>query len=190
MIECNSQCLCSKTCSNRLVQNGINLDIEVFPTPGKGWGLKTLQDIIKGQFVCEYAGEIISSKEAKRRTNLNQENHNYIIVIKEHIKNNQILSTHVDPMYFGNVGRFINHSCDPLLTMVPVRIDSLIPVLALFAAKNICKNTELTFDYSGGSCSGEEVSGPTPESSRKQCMCGTSSCSGYLPFDSSLFKST
>lgn len=165
------------------------MNLEIFPTPNKGWGLKTLQDITKGQFVCEYAGEIISFHEAKRRTQQNQGDHNYIIVIKEHIKNGQTLCTHVDPVYRGNAGRFINHSCDPLLVMIPVRIDSLIPVLALFAVKDIAKNTELTFDYSGVSSESCKVIQQTSSrtESRKKCSCGSVNCAGYLPFDSTLF---
>ncbi|KXJ17444.1 Histone-lysine N-methyltransferase SETMAR [Exaiptasia diaphana] len=185
VIECNSQCSCSHSCSNRLVQNGIMMNLEVFSASNKGWGLQTLQDIKKGQFVCEYAGEIISLKEAKRRTQQKQGDHNYIIVIKEHIKHGQTLCTHVDPVYYGNAGRFINHSCDPLLVMIPVRIDSLIPVLALFAVKDIAMYTELTFDYSGG---GEVMQqNSSSPGIKKKCSCGSVNCAGYLPFDSTLF---
>lgn len=167
------------------------MNLEVFPEQNKDWGLKTLEAIVPGQFVCEYAGEIISLSEAKRRTQENQGRHNYIIVIKEHVSNNQVLRTHVDPIYQGNAGRFINHSCDPNLIMIPVRTDSLIPVLALFAIKDIPENTELTFDYSGGcsnSChSNAEMQDSSLSTIQKKCCCGSLGCLGYLPFDRTLF---
>lgn len=157
----------------------------------KGWGLRTLDTIRPGQFVCEYAGEIIPLKEAKRRTHQNQGQHNnYIVVIKEHIQNNQALRTHVDPIYNGNAGRFINHSCDPNLVMIPVRTDCLIPVLALFAIKDISANTELSFDYSGGCATkncNTEIKVKSLNSAMKKCHCGAQNCVGFLPFDEALF---
>lgn len=157
----------------------------------KGWGLRTLDTIIPGQFVCEYAGEVISLNEAKRRTKENQGHHNYIIVLKEHIQNSKVLRTHVDPLYKGNAGRFINHSCDPNLIMIPVRIDSLIPTLALFAVKEIAANSELSFDYSGGFASKDngatEVKDCSLSRDKKKCYCGAQNCVGFLPFDDTLF---
>lgn len=39
----------------------------MFRTEGKGWGVRTLKDIPRGTFVCEYIGEIISDSEADKR---------------------------------------------------------------------------------------------------------------------------
>lgn len=36
-------------------------------TEGRGWGVKTLLDIPKGIFICEYIGELISDSEADGR---------------------------------------------------------------------------------------------------------------------------
>ncbi|XP_031566095.1 histone-lysine N-methyltransferase SETMAR-like isoform X1 [Actinia tenebrosa] len=189
VFECNSSCSCSLFCGNRLIQNGITTRLQVFKTGEKDWGLRTLDNIQKGHFVCEYAGEIISYDEAKKRT-LTQKGNNYIIVIREHISGNQILRTHVDPKYHGNAGRFINHSCDPNLVMIPVRIDSLIPILALFSLKDIPQGIELTFDYSGGDSASENKQfigqNSRPDMTRI-CHCKTTKCTGYLPCNSSLF---
>ena len=45
--ECNSQCKCSKTCLNRVVQNPLKLSFQVFKTGNRGWGLRSVHDIPK-----------------------------------------------------------------------------------------------------------------------------------------------
>ena len=82
--------------------------------------------------------------------------------------------------------------------MVPVRVDSIVPQLALFAARNINIGEELS------DCSGEfdhwhshEIKVEQHElkslqkqgKERKSCQCGALNCRGYLPFDSSLYSS-
>ncbi|KAI1295671.1 Histone-lysine N-methyltransferase eggless [Halotydeus destructor] len=64
--ECNDSCTCSRTCNNRLVQNGITCHLEVFMTENRGWGVRTLHDIPAASFVCNYQGEIMSSEEADK----------------------------------------------------------------------------------------------------------------------------
>ena len=110
----------------------------------KGLGLYAEEDIPRYSFVCEYAGEVIGLDEAKRRldqTNVTKDM-NYLIVLREHCSQGLLL-TCVDPKFFGNVGRFANHSCDPNMVMIPVRVDDAIPKLCLFARINIKTGEEL-----------------------------------------------
>ncbi|XP_067907557.1 histone-lysine N-methyltransferase SETMAR [Heterodontus francisci] len=194
VFECNIMCQCSEACKNRLVQRGFTFKLQVFKTTKKGWGLRTLEPIRRGRFVCEYGGEIISLPEASRRIqSQNAGDMNYIIAVREHLSSGEVLQTYVDPTHIGNVGRFINHSCDPNLYMVPVRVNSLVPRLALFAACNIAAEEELSYDYSGrfnnlqkGGTTKQRSSGET--SALKSCYCGAQSCTGFLPFDSSLYN--
>lgn len=200
VFECNSCCGCPESCPNRVVQKGQHLQLQVFKTECKGWALRPLEIVKKFAFVAEYAGELISVQEAKQRAlQLTHETGNYLIVLREHSSNNQILRTHVDARFHGNASRFINHSCSPNLVMVPVRVDSIVPRLALFAARDIDVGEELSFDYSGQfsiwstgklphKCDGMEVlrsCGTEP----KRCSCGSWNCSGFLPFDPSLYVS-
>ena len=41
--------------------------MELYKTQLTGWGVRALQEIPKGTFVCEYVGEIITDKEADQR---------------------------------------------------------------------------------------------------------------------------
>nr|XP_020824127.1 histone-lysine N-methyltransferase SETMAR isoform X1 [Phascolarctos cinereus] len=193
VFECNAMCQCSEECKNRIVQRGLQFNLQVFKTDKKGWGLRTLEFIPRGRFVCEYAGEILGSSEACRRIQ-QQTKHdfNYIIAVREHVWNGQIIETFVDPTNIGNIGRFLNHSCEPNLLMVPVRIDSMVPRLALFAARDILPKEELSYDYSGRFHNLTKNNGdqemPDKAKMGKPCYCGTKSCAAFLPYDSSLYS--
>lgn len=44
-------------CTNRLVQHGLQVRLQLFKTQNKGWGIRCLDDVAKGSFVCIYAGK-------------------------------------------------------------------------------------------------------------------------------------
>ncbi|KAM3621050.1 uncharacterized protein V6R79_005283 [Siganus canaliculatus] len=201
VFECNALCTCSDACSNRVVQRGLTFKLEVYWTNKRGWGVRTLEAIPQGAFVCEYAGEVISFQEARRRQLAqSSEENNYIIAVKEHAGMNSVTETFVDPAVVGNVGRFLNHSCQPNLFMQPVRVHSVVPRLALFAGQDIDAQEELTFDYSGGygnhlpvellstqSAAAIQVS-RTAGLQRKECHCGAENCVQFLPLDLSVLS--
>lgn len=176
ILECNPQCTCNQNCGNRLVQYGPLSNLQVANVGEKGFGLITKKMINKGQFICEYAGEIISIDEARRRfeINKNDSSMNYVLVVSEHI-GEQIIVTCIDPKYFGNIGRYCNHSCQPNANLVPVRVESVIPRLCLFASRDIESGEEITFNYASG------VVNSVHQLSDKPCLCGSSNCLGYLP---------
>ncbi|XP_060080624.1 histone-lysine N-methyltransferase SETMAR-like [Ylistrum balloti] len=186
IFECNILCTCPPDCQNRLIQKGISIKMEVFYSETKGLGLRTLETIDQGTFVCEYAGEIISFAEAKERTKRQSEHDmNYVITVKEHHRTGVIM-THVDPSTRGNIGRYVNHSCSPNLSMVPVRVNSMVPKLCLFAVKDIPPFTELTFDYGHASTINSDDIGLT--TFLKKCHCGAHVCKGYLPYEPLLYE--
>ncbi|KAL8212678.1 UNVERIFIED_CONTAM: hypothetical protein K2H54_055370, partial [Gekko kuhli] len=194
IFECNVMCQCGESCQNRVVQRGLQFRLEIFKTAKKGWGLHTLDFIPKGRFVCEYAGEVLNFREACRRVQLQSpSDSNYIIAIREHLCDGQIMETFVDPTHTGSVGRFLNHSCEPNLIMVPVRINSMVPKLALFADRDICAEEELSYDYSGRhhnyfpALQRDQEKPQGEELKKKPCYCGAKSCTGFLPYDGSLF---
>ncbi|KAJ1077970.1 hypothetical protein K5549_011297 [Capra hircus] len=67
LFECNHACSCWRTCRNRVVQNGLRARLQLYRTQNMGWGVRSLQDIPLGTFVCEYVGELISDSEADVR---------------------------------------------------------------------------------------------------------------------------
>ena len=47
--ECNKFCQCNNTCMNRVAQNPIRIPLQVFKTDRRGWGIRTLCDIPRGE---------------------------------------------------------------------------------------------------------------------------------------------
>ncbi|XP_030043724.1 histone-lysine N-methyltransferase SETDB1 isoform X2 [Microcaecilia unicolor] len=65
--ECNKRCKCNLVmCTNRLVQHGLQVRLQLFKTQNKGWGIRCLDDIAKGSFVCIYAGKILTDDFADK----------------------------------------------------------------------------------------------------------------------------
>jgi SET domain-containing protein len=77
--------------------------MEPFHTMGRGWGLRTLEDIKAGQFVIEYVGEVIDEAEYKRRLHRKKElkNENFYFLT---IDNNRT----IDAEPKGNLSRFMS----------------------------------------------------------------------------------
>ncbi|XP_041004192.1 probable inactive histone-lysine N-methyltransferase SUVR2 isoform X2 [Juglans microcarpa x Juglans regia] len=155
--ECWSKCGCSKSCGNRVVQRGITCKLQVFCTSeGKGWGLRTLEDLPKGAFVCEYAGEILTNTELYDRNLENSKSGKptYSVLLDADwgsgdLKNEEALC--LDATFFGNVARFINHRClDANLVEIPVKVESPDRIyyhLAFFTTRVVAALEELTWDY-------------------------------------------
>lgn len=174
VIECNPRCGCSTNCSNRLVQFGPNRDLEIIDVGAKGYGVVCKSSLQKGEFVCEYAGEIISNEEAAQRRK--NDNNNYIFVLNEIVSGDSVVKTVIDATCIGNIGRYINHSCNPNCIVVPVRVDSLVPRLAIFALRDIPNGEEITYSY----CSLTSNQTACPDE-RKPCLCGEMNCAKFLP---------
>lgn len=177
IIECNSHCTCRENCGNRVIQNGPLDSLIVLKVNGKGFGLFTNKRIKKCQFICEYAGEVIGIEEAKRRVEANKDSMNYVLVVSEYIED-RVMVTCIDPKYFGNIGRYSNHSCEPNANLVPIRVEGPVPRLCLFASRDIEVGEEITFNYAGG------VTSSVHNLSDTRCLCGSNNCSGYLPHNS------
>lgn len=179
--ECNNMCKCyGKNCGNRLIQYGPRNSLKIIKCPNnKGMGLVTTNKIYKGSFICEYAGEIISEAEANIRYTYNQQANsmNYIFCINEYFGNRQ-MKTFIDPSKFGNIGRYINHSCEPNCKVIPIRVNNIIPHICIFALKDIKPDSELTFDYGDGYLGFESIENST---NKKECLCNTKNCRKFLP---------
>lgn len=81
---------------------------------GKGWGLRTLKDLPKGAFVCEYIGEVLTNVELFERVSRSPEGEKYshpvLLDADWHtgaLKDEEALC--LDATNYGNVARFINH---------------------------------------------------------------------------------
>lgn len=188
--ECNDLCNCESNCKNRVVQHGRTVLLQIFKTKTRGWGLRAMQDLKKGQFVDTYRGEIITNEEANQRSKsrtVDQEI--YLMDLDKWTEEDGAAQYVCDGMHVGGPTRFINHSCDPNCAIYTVsynHADISIYDLAFFSTEFIPKGTELTFDYVG-----EEDHTPITEKRADElekekgyrpakCLCGTDVCRGYF----------
>ena len=98
-----------------------------------GWGCRTRQLIQKGEFVIEMTGEIVvNGNDGIKMASIGKDI--YVLSMRK----------------YGNASKFINHSCNPNLIIVPVFMehnDHRCPHLALFALRDIKMDEQLTVDY-------------------------------------------
>lgn len=65
--ECSLLCKCDRRiCQNRVVQHGPQVRLQVFKTEKKGWGVRCLDDIDRGTFVCIYSGRLLSRSDTEK----------------------------------------------------------------------------------------------------------------------------
>jgi SET domain-containing protein len=135
---------------------------ELRRSPIHGWGVFATTFIKAGTRIIEYRGERISREEANRRyaRKLTQTTHTFLFILDEH--------TVLDGGRFGNLARYINHSCEPNCESLQ---DSRGRVF-IEAIADIPPGVELTMDYH------LQVADGNPDTWRRDypCYCGTPSC--------------
>ena len=179
MEECHPDvCPCGEHCLNQRFQKCQYCKLKLFYTKHKGFGILADQQIDEGDFVIEYVGEVINQKEFSKRMDRSKGQKNFYIITIGGGK-------YVDASFKGNLGRFINHSCNPncrpeiwyILLVWYVSVLRLFyrlvrgqKCVGIFALRKIEPGEELTFDYRF------ERIGTT----KQKCHCGEKNCRGYL----------
>jgi euchromatic histone-lysine N-methyltransferase len=152
VIECNPECRCDAlNCRNRVVGNRSRIQLMIVRTPTKsGWGVRAVDFIPKGTFVCEYLGSVIQDPVVAeimgREYDTNLES--YLFDLDAYAPKDLEMLT-VDPSREGNISRYINHSCDPNLVQISIGTvnSTLFHRIGFFAGRNIYPNEELGFHY-------------------------------------------
>ncbi|KAF5953368.1 hypothetical protein HYC85_006224 [Camellia sinensis] len=200
VFECGPNCGCGLGCINRISQQGIKYQLEVFRTPEKGWAVRSRDFIPSGAPVCEYIGVLRRTDELD-----NVAENDYIFEIDclhtmkeiggrerrlgdasgpisnhlEKIDDRALDSTPefcIDAGSVGNVARFINHSCEPNLfvqCVLSMHHDVRLARVVLFAAEKIAPFQELTYDYGYAL---DSVIGPDGKIKELLCRCGMADC--------------
>ncbi|KAL3634423.1 Histone-lysine N-methyltransferase member suvh2 [Castilleja foliolosa] len=167
VFECGPHCRCPPTCRNRVTQKGIKHRLEVFRSRETGWGVRSLDLIQAGSFICEYTGVVLTREQAQLFT-MNGDNLIYPSRFAERWKEwgnlSQIFSDYAIPAYpsippldfamdvsrMRNVACYISHSSIPNVFVQLVLYDHnniSFPHLMLFALENIPPLRELCLDY-------------------------------------------
>uniref|UniRef100_A0A804LX21 Histone-lysine N-methyltransferase H3 lysine-9 specific SUVH5 n=2 Tax=Zea mays TaxID=4577 RepID=A0A804LX21_MAIZE len=195
IFECGSSCKCPPSCRNRVSQHDMKIPLEVFRTTKTGWGVRSLWSIPAGSFICEYIGEVQHQKAADKRRNnnylfdvgLNYDDENVSSVLLSNVSGLNSSSScsqamedvrfTIDASVYGNIGRFINHSCSPNLQAQNVlrdHGDKRMPHIMFFAAETIPPLQELTYDYNNSEI--DRVQGVNRRMKSKVCQYSSSLC--------------
>ncbi|XP_062706947.1 histone-lysine N-methyltransferase eggless [Aedes albopictus] len=70
--ECNSRCKCKSNCLNRVVQHPLMTKLQVFKTSNRGWGIRCLNDVAKGSFICIYSGHLLTEEAGNTICEMNE----------------------------------------------------------------------------------------------------------------------
>ncbi|KAK9049221.1 hypothetical protein SSX86_031812 [Deinandra increscens subsp. villosa] len=168
-IECvKGTCPCGDFCSNQQFQKRKYSKLKCFPSGKKGFGLQLQEDIPKGRFLIEYVGEVLDmlAYEARQKEYASKgHKHFYFMTLNG--------SEVIDACAKGNLGRFINHSCQPNCRTEKWMVNGEV-CIGLFAIRDIKQGEELTFDYNYVRVFGAAA---------KKCVCGSSRCRGVIGGD-------
>ncbi|KAJ4720318.1 Histone-lysine N-methyltransferase H3 lysine-9 specific SUVH4 [Melia azedarach] len=200
VFECGPRCACGPGCVNRTTQQGLRYRLEVYRTEDKGWAVRSWDFIPSGAPVCEYTGVLRRSDELdnvsendfifeidcwqtmneiggreKRLRNVSVPTSNLVEKKNDKVPENAPEFC-IDAGLYGNVARFVNHSCEPNLFVQCVlssHHDIRLARVVLFAADDIPPMQELTYDYGYKL---DSVIGPDGKIKQMPCNCGTADC--------------
>jgi len=167
IFECGPFCACPPQCRNRVSQKGLKYRLEVFRSLQTSWGVRSLDLIQAGTFICEFAGVVLTREQAQLFA-MNGDSSIYPNRFSERWAEWGNLSQ-VDPKYvrpshpsippldfsldvstMRNVACYISHSSSPNVLVQFVLYDHnnlMFPHLMLFAMENIPPMRELSLDY-------------------------------------------
>lgn len=162
-------CPCGETCSNRPLGQLPCPKTKIVRTLNRGWGLVLQEPVRAGDFIVEYAGEIIDERESAERLLYDKQTGEDNFYLME-ISPNYV----IDAKYKGSIARFINSSCHPNCeTQRWVDAATGETRVGIFAIEDIPKGTELTYDYNFAHFGDESATSFV-------CMCGHPLCRGTL----------
>ncbi|CAA0841721.1 Histone-lysine N-methyltransferase- H3 lysine-9 specific SUVH5 [Striga hermonthica] len=173
--ECGPLCGCPPACMNRVGQQKLRYELEIFKTERRGWGVRSRELIPSGGFVCEYLGELLRDKDADLRVG-----HDEYLFDIYNSRGRRVDGYAIDGAVYGNVGRFINHSCSPNVYAQDVcydHTDKRIPHIMFFATRDIPPWEELAYDYNYKPDTVRDANGNIKT---KDCFCGSRQCRGRL----------
>lgn len=168
IFECGPFCSCPPTCWNRVTQKGVKNRFEVFRSMETGWGVRSLDMIQAGSFICEYTGVVLTREQAQVFTmngedslvyparfgdrwsewgDLSQVFQDYVRPCSPSVPQ---LEFAMDVSRMRNVACYMSHSSCPNVFVQLVLFDhtnSAFPHLMLFAMEDIPPLRELSLDY-------------------------------------------
>ncbi|XP_073132578.1 histone-lysine N-methyltransferase family member SUVH9-like [Henckelia pumila] len=167
IFECGPNCGCPPSCQNRVSQKGLKNRFEVFRSRETGWGVRSLDTIQAGSFICEYAGVVLTREQVQIFT-MNGDSLIYPSRFADRWTEwgdlSQVFSDYGRPEYptvppldfamdvsrMRNLACYMSHSsCSNVMVQLVLYDHNNVsfPHLMLFALENIPPMRELSLDY-------------------------------------------
>ncbi|KAH9406495.1 Histone-lysine N-methyltransferase ezh1 [Tyrophagus putrescentiae] len=130
----------SKSCLNVAIQRELSKSLSVKPSSVHGWGAFAEETVEKGDFICEYIGELITKDVGEKRG-----------IKYAELKSNYIFSLDnehdIDATAIGNETRFINHATTQANCCSMIKFVNGENRVGIYASKRIEEHSELFMDY-------------------------------------------
>ncbi|CAI9271921.1 unnamed protein product [Lactuca saligna] len=139
--SCSSNCKCDDSCLNKPFHRRPMKKMKIVQTEKCGSGVVAEENIMQGEFIIEYVGEVIDDKTCEERLwrmKRQGETNFYLCEINRDMV--------IDATFKGNQSRYINHSCSPNTEMQKWMIDGETRI-GIFATRDIKRGEQLTYDY-------------------------------------------
>ncbi|CAL9752376.1 unnamed protein product, partial [Musa acuminata subsp. burmannicoides] len=168
--ECGPLCRCPPSCPNRVSQKGVKHQLEVFRSKETGWGVRSLDLILAGTFICEFSGIVLTQQQ----TDFFSANGHCLVhpsqfperwkewgdvsdILPDYVSPNfpslPGLNFSIDVSTSRNVACYLSHTCCPNVFVQFVLFDHnnvSYPHVMIFAMENIPPLRELSIDYGIG----------------------------------------
>ncbi|PKA66466.1 putative histone-lysine N-methyltransferase, H3 lysine-9 specific SUVH9 [Apostasia shenzhenica] len=165
--ECGTACRCPLSCLNRVSQKGTRHRLEVFRSKDTGWGVRSLDLIRAGTFICEFSGIVLT----KQQTDILQQAGESLVypnrfpgrwvewgdisdVFQDYLPPRYPylpeLTFSIDVSRARNAACYLSHSACPNVFVQFVLYDHYslsYPHVMIFAMENIPPLRELSIDY-------------------------------------------
>uniref|UniRef100_A0A1I7TK89 SET domain-containing protein n=1 Tax=Caenorhabditis tropicalis TaxID=1561998 RepID=A0A1I7TK89_9PELO len=137
-VQCSNECTLSYCSNRRFWKEDCSSKLTMSSGPKSRRVLKTKMGRKSGDFLCEFAGEVIDHKRAYEQFKENQEAR--IVAIGSQL--------FIDATNRGNLARFIKHSCKPNSRLEVWSVNGFYRA-GVFALVDLSPNAEVTIDKSG-----------------------------------------
>ncbi|RWS14882.1 histone-lysine N-methyltransferase SETD1-like protein [Dinothrombium tinctorium] len=127
------------------------------------WGLFALEPIAADEMVIEYVGQMVRPVVA----DLREKKYNEMGIGSSYLFRVD-LETIIDATKYGNLARFINHSCNPNCYAKVITVEGQKKIV-IYSKQPININEEITYDYKF-----------PIEDEKIPCLCDAPQCRGYL----------
>ncbi|KAJ0966567.1 hypothetical protein J5N97_023484 [Dioscorea zingiberensis] len=164
--ECGTSCRCPASCPNRVSQKGVRHRLEVFRSKTTGWGVRSLDVVRAGEFICEFSGKVRTEDQWEA---VNSKGGSLVYPSlfpgrwREWGDISDVVADYKPPGFTSsdlnfaldvskkrNVACYLSHSMSPNVFVQMVLYDHYnekFPHLMVFAMENIPPMRELSIDY-------------------------------------------